>query len=82
MIWNEQPAFPCSTHALDHGLDMRDYFAGQVIGPITLCVMNDPDSRKQIEANDEWHRVPTVLAERAYAIADAMMAERRKEPAR
>lgn len=61
------PAFPCPTGtdggALQTGMTLRDWFAGQVIGHL-----EDPSGES--EAKD--------FAKCAYMIADAMMKERAK----
>lgn len=52
-------AFPCDE--FDHGMTLRDYFAGQAImGYLSVTAEND------------W-----FMAQRAYAIADAMLKARK-----
>lgn len=73
------PAFPrpSSTYDPDHtqygfdaahdGMSMRDWFAGQVIARlIGVYGFEDGEDKR-------------ILAERAYEMADAMLAEREKE---
>ena len=52
-------------------LDLRDYFAGQALaGGLEQGVEDD------MQIN--WRHEPEKIAERAYAIADAMMKESKK----
>jgi hypothetical protein len=65
-----EPAFPRTYGADGHnGMDLRDYFAAQVLGDIS----------DRLVANLMLEQDPTAVqrtAMLAYAIADAMMAER------
>jgi hypothetical protein len=62
-----QYAFP--TPGIDRGMDLRDYFAAQVLaGGLEQGVEDD--------MNITWWHDPHKLAKRAYAIADAMMRAR------
>ena len=62
------PAFPVQDMRGDeHGMSMRDYFAGQALAGV--CQRADWDDGEE-----------NVLARWAYDIADAMLAEREKEP--
>jgi len=56
---------------LDRGMSLRDWFAGQA-----LAGNLEQGSRDNMD-DQYWHR-PSVVAERAYAVADAMLAERDK----
>lgn len=59
------PAFPCTDeNRREDGMSLRDYFAGQWL----------------IGASQYWARTaPEKLATEAYAMADAMLAERKKK---
>ena len=61
------PAFPCEGFAAQHapGMTLRDWFAGQVLAESSIINGDNPE-----------HAAKT--AHRAYAIADAMIAERKK----
>ena len=71
---NGGPAFPATQHDqvcrgdrdCHHGMTLRDYFAGQTI--IGSANSNDYESLKHMGC----------LAVKAYALADAMIAERNK----
>lgn len=59
---------PTMTRDEFHGMTLRDYFAGQAIGGLMGdCKMPDDES------------IPHI-AERAYAMADAMLKARKVEP--
>ena len=64
------PAFPCVSESKpeDRGLSLRDYFAGQAIAGMLAS---------ESEADRSYK--PHQLADRAYDVADAMLAERQKE---
>lgn len=77
------PAFPVTADVLTDfsisdgsnrrmtGMSLRDWFAGQALA-------GDLDQGSRDTMDDQyWHR-PAVVAARAYAIADAMLAERAK----
>ena len=65
-----QPAFPVYAHegAVDIGMTLRDYFAGQTLALIAPFF-----------TIDEMFNKPEKMAKTAYKIADAMLAEREKE---
>lgn len=59
----------------DFGMTLRDWFAGQALGSVLIVTaqgLNRPEPKFAGE------KVSAVLAREAYAIADAMMAEREK----
>ena len=69
------PAFPCETYGLrngkettipTNGMTLRDYFAGQALSSMTVA----PDYSKG--------PCNFAMAERAYCIADAMLAARKQ----
>ena len=67
------PAFP--DHNLPHrhnGMSLRDYFAGQVVGSIAEIYRND----NGVGVGSE--HFPRNAAAHAYALADAMLAERER----
>ena len=73
---NDFSAFPGKKAYHDHneGMTLRDYFAGQVISQCQVTVRKDhaePDA-EMVNAYAER------FARTAYAIADAMLAERAK----
>lgn len=61
------PAFPHAheDYPFQHGMSLRDYFAGQALAGSLAVGYTSPDGHK-------W------MAEHAYAMADAMLAERAK----
>ena len=63
------PAFPCTDAKgfVSDGMSLRDYFAGQALAGM------------QIWADYSKGHCNAALVERAYVIADAMLAERQKE---
>lgn len=65
------PAFPVDNPSGHHpGMSLRDYFAGQALAG---------ELAAQSSETGEWASVNfRSLAERSYAIADAMLAEREK----
>jgi hypothetical protein len=74
------PAFPMSPldtgngeQIIYTGMSLRDWFAGQA-----LSLMSRPDYR--LFRNDGESMTETTAASNAYLIADAMLAERAKEP--
>jgi len=70
------PAFPRDHRHLGHnGMDLRDYFAGQVISYAASRDYGNDWGR-----NGREH--PIRAASFAYAIADAMLAERAKAEGR
>ena len=75
-------AYPCldsngfALFMRDPGMTLRDWFAGQAIGAVIRQCASDgmlgfPDGVQTIEA---------LFARNAYAIADAMLAERERQP--
>ncbi len=70
------PAFPSQANNTDkfEGMSLRDWFAGQAIIGV-LGAYADPNARSRAKANGEG---ATHMAEAAYVIADAMLAERAK----
>ena len=71
---NNPPAFPCETwtkvengnrHQRHDGLSMRDYFAAKAMG-----------AQLSIEGMEGCDKV--IIAAMAYAMSDAMLAEREK----
>ena len=67
-----QPAFPCEYEEylpLRNGMTLRDYFAGQALaGNLEQGVEND--------MHCGWWHDSSKIAQRAYAIADAMLKAR------
>jgi hypothetical protein len=79
---NGGPAFPSvtenygvGTEGAERGMDLRDYFAGQVISQCQITVTRqEPAEADPALVAAYAHR----YAKTAYAIADAMLAERKK----
>lgn len=69
------PAFPRATHN-QKGMSLRDYFAGQALAGVVMSVSAFAESHESIPFEVMRAR---VVAE-AYAIADAMLAERKEAP--
>jgi hypothetical protein len=67
MATHNPPAFPTNERMSSDGLSLRDYFAGQVISGLLATRVPPGTSVEAVKSN-------TVAA--AYAIADAMLAER------
>ena len=68
------PAFPgrdFETRPFSRGMTLRDYFAGQAVA----ALVHDEVSHCPQGRNADG----TAIARRAYAVADAMLAEREKE---
>jgi len=67
------PAFPLQAegYAPDFGMTLRDWFAGQALTGLDQGATSDI-------RDDLYYQEPSHLAKRAYAIADAMIAEREK----
>ena len=66
-----EPAFPTGTGVTPYksGMTLRDYFAGQALaGTLEQGVEND--------MHYGWWHEPSKIAQRAYAIADAMLKAR------
>jgi hypothetical protein len=69
------PAFSTSNPYEGNGMSLRDWFAGQVVGNVA----SDPTVGKHIQNNNmSAEQVGTHIARIAFAIADAMIAERLK----
>lgn len=65
------PAFPTGYGGKNHpGMTLRDHFAGQAIAPIIALLGRIGDG------DVPWE----LVAKSAYGLADAMLAERNKEP--
>lgn len=77
MSVENEPAFPvpdCAAFQY-HGMTLRDWLAGQAIsGVICQCAR---DSRGRFP--DEPETIEGMFARKAYAIADAMLAERARK---
>ena len=83
------PAFPVSGVKIEaglfqldpvfHGMSLRDWFAGQVMNAFASD-LSDVEVALRPEDTDESFRVRywSELASTAYAVADAMLAERAK----
>jgi hypothetical protein len=67
---DRNPAFPCNSpdgNETYSGMELRDYFAGKVIEGLIFSY----------ESGDAKDEIPVhIVAERAYAMADAMLKER------
>lgn len=61
------PAFPLSDPVLSNGMSLRDYFAAQALIGTLVDFGSEVDGRAF-----------TVIARRAFALADAMIAARAK----
>lgn len=55
----------------NYGMSLRDWFAGQAIGPYMSWSLSEPQ-----EPGDTRHSAAARYAHVAYEIADAMLAER------
>lgn len=53
-----------------YGMSLRDWFAGQAVGAIISSFATD--------FREDGETIPQLFARKAYAIADAMLAERAK----
>ena len=77
------PAMPYSVHmeGFDRlsfpGMSLRDWFAGQAFGPLMAALESAGPTVGDING-PAMVVVRQVLAEQAYALADAMLAERSK----
>ena len=65
------PAYPVLMDNWDHGMTLRDYFAGQAVGEVIAYFGN-----MQIKGEG----APEAFARKAYEIADAMIAAREPKP--
>lgn len=57
------------------GVTLRDYLAGQAVTGLVAALMS-PDVDRHVSACKAIERLPAEAAQAAYAIADAMLAER------
>jgi hypothetical protein len=71
-LQNEK-AFPISSSHYEHGMDLRDYFAGQVMSFIFSYTMKLEESNKALHT---WGEIKELVAIKSYELADAMMKER------
>ena len=77
---NNQPAFPIietapdGSQSIETGMSLRDYFAAQVLPTIYKQTADDYDDGKINEKDAD----PSGMANKAYRIADAMLAERER----
>ena len=71
------PAFPIEDRTLYRGMTLRDWFAGHFAGSL-VTVMMDPATK--IEGYTPGEEGSPYIAQAAYRLADAMLAEREKEP--
>lgn len=71
------PAFPLVSDIIGHceGMTLRDWFAGQALGAIITATSNG-----QHYPAREGRSLIEGMAQDAYELADAMLAERAKEP--
>lgn len=69
----EEPAFPRDHRYQGHnGMSLRDYLAGQVIGPLVITTDAATRSTKM-----PYPEAVTYVAKLAYDVADAMLAARK-----
>lgn len=73
---NQQPAFPNTGNPTwgmepDYGMSLRDWFAGQALIGACMEVAREEHSLADLRM---------AMARSAYQVADAMLAERAKEP--
>ena len=66
------PAYPVPMNNYDHGMTLRDYFAGQAVGEVIAYFAD-----KHLTRNET---APEAFARKAYEIADAMIAAREPNP--
>jgi len=65
------PAFPCWSEKDNHGMSLRDYFAGQALAAMLPTIqVKDWDNKDEA--------IVAHVSGLAYEIADAMLAERAK----
>ena len=63
------------------GMSLRDWFAGQVLPSICTCLVGDSSQRQDIQkriTSGEIESAYAAVAQTAYEMADAMIAERTK----
>lgn len=70
----DEHATACNTTVMQPVMTLRDYFAAQAIGNSAFI-----DERAEGLPSGDMHVVGEYVAEWAYAIADAMLAERRRD---
>ena len=72
----EMTAFP--THR-EEGMELRDYFAAKSIPTVFAMLKNDYD--REMPKGYDWGEEDDyeMVAERAYALADAMMEVRKRD---
>jgi len=66
------PAYPVPMDNWDHGMTLRDYFAGQAVGEV---IAHFADKHLSL-----YEPAPGAFARKAYEIADAMIAAREPKP--
>ena len=66
------PAYPVPMDNWDHGMTLRDYFAGQAVGEV---IAHFADKHLSL-----YEPAPGAFARKAYEIADAMIAAREPNP--
>lgn len=65
----------------NHGMSLRDYFAGQVVGALGSALNTVEGSKLLIQASSEHDASPAnLIAVTAYQIADAMLSARKAKP--
>lgn len=70
-------AFPATNHGLTSGMSLRDWFAGQAL-PLVMDTAPSTGIGKDVPPAELRGAIAAVAATWAYAIADAMLAERAK----
>lgn len=82
------PAFPRMSHTdcynyrhpANDGMSLRDWFAGQALAGMCVGLVGELKFAGRFEISAYAHGpCNTVIAERAYSAADAMLAERNKD---
>ena len=80
---NQEGAFPIASDLIGHGpgMTLRDYFAAKAMQALIRNYTNGEDFvafiRQSMERSIE---IPKLIAGMAYENADAMLAERAKQP--
>ena len=64
---DDEPAFPGAVAWVDKGMGLRDWFAGQAAAGLLACYT---------KYQSQTFPYADEIAERAYEIADAMLAQR------
>jgi hypothetical protein len=76
---NGGPAFPGFKDGLPvPGMDLRDWFAGQALAGL-MAECNENDNARSALAKKRGMSIDQTRTSQAYQIADAMLAERKKE---